>query len=233
MPSKASIVVLAGAAIVGAFYAGPLVFPEMKPKRDALVAQYPLLAQLPGLDVPATAKPEGAAQSPANAAGGGRPGAGGGGRPAVPVATAKVVRQAMPVRFDTIGTVQPIATVTLRSRVESQVLSVNFEDGANVKQGDILYQLDSRGIEAQIKQAEANLSRSRAQLEQAKRDVPATKRLLPTNTPRARSSMTAERPCRRSRRRSARTRPCSKTSMSSSATTRSARLSTGASASPA
>lgn len=171
MPSKASIVVLAGAAIVGAFYAGPLVFPEMKPKRDALVAQYPLLAQLPGLDVPATAKPEGAAQSPANAAGGGRPGAGGGGRPAVPVATAKVVRQAMPVRFDTIGTVQPIATVTLRSRVESQVLSVNFEDGANVKQGDILYQLDSRGIEAQIKQAEANLSRSRAQLEQAKRDV--------------------------------------------------------------
>ena len=171
MPSKASIVVLAGAAIVGAFYAGPLVFPEMKPKRDALVAQYPLLAQLPGLDVPATAKPEGAAQSPANAAGGGRPGAGGGGRPAVPVATAKVVRQAMPVRFDTIGTVQPIATVTLRSRVESQVLGVNFEDGADVKQGDILYQLDSRGIEAQIKQAEANLSRSRAQLEQAKRDV--------------------------------------------------------------
>ncbi len=131
MPSKASLVVLAGAAVVAAFYVGPLVFPELKPKRDAFVAQYPVLAQLPGLDLPA-AKPEGAAQP---AAGGGRPGAGGGGRPAVPVATAKVVRQAMPVRFDTIGTVQPIATVTLRSRVESQVLSVNFEDGANGQAG--------------------------------------------------------------------------------------------------
>jgi RND family efflux transporter MFP subunit len=84
----------------------------------------------------------------------------------------------MPVRFDTIGTVQPVASVVLRSRVESQVLSVNFEDGATVKQGDILFQLDSRGIEAQIKQAEANLARSKAQLEQAQRDVKRGEQLI-------------------------------------------------------
>ena len=77
----------------------------------------------------------------------------------------------MPVRFDTIGQVQPLASVTVRSRVESQVLSVAFEDGSQVKKGDILFQLDQRGIEAQIKQAEATLARSRAQLEQAQRDV--------------------------------------------------------------
>ncbi|MCP8939331.1 efflux RND transporter periplasmic adaptor subunit [Alsobacter sp. SYSU M60028] len=178
MASKASLIVLAGAAVIGAFYAGPMVWPDLKPRRDALVESYPVLAKLPGIEAPA-AKPAAEGQAgqaprgPAQQAQGGRPGAPGqgGGRPAVPVITAKAARQPMPVRFDTIGTVQPIAAVTLRSRVESQVLAVNFEDGASVNQGDILFNLDSRQIEAQIKQAEANLSRSRAQLDQAQRDV--------------------------------------------------------------
>lgn len=185
MPSKASIFTLAIAAAVGAFYGAPMIWPELQPKRDALVQQAvshlppQVAAVIPGLAQPA-AQPAGA--TPPAAAGGQQagaprgPGGGPGGGPGaaqrvVPVALGKAERRPMPVRFDTIGTVQTVASVTLRSRVESQILKVNFEDGAPVKQGDVLFELDARGIEAQIKQAEANLSRSRAQLEQAERDV--------------------------------------------------------------
>lgn len=89
----------------------------------------------------------------------------------VPVLIASAVQKAMPVRFDTIGVVQPLASVVLRSRVESQVTDVLVADGATVKEGDVLVKLDQRTVEAQIKQAEAQLARSQAQLEQAQRDV--------------------------------------------------------------
>ena len=180
MPSKASIATLVIAAAVGAFYAGPMIWPELKPKRDAMVAQVAshlppqVLAAIPGLAPPpappVAATPAQGGQQARPQGGPGGPGGPGGAR-VVPVALGKAERRPMPVRFDTIGTVQTVASVTLRSRVESQIMKVNFEDGSAVKQGDVLFELDSRGIEAQIKQAEANLSRSRAQLEQAERDV--------------------------------------------------------------
>lgn len=89
----------------------------------------------------------------------------------VPVLLGEAKRQALPVQFDTIGTVQPVASVTLRPRVEGQVLEIGFADGAMVKAGDVLVRLDSRGIDAQVRQAEATLQRTSAQLEQAQRDV--------------------------------------------------------------
>jgi multidrug efflux system membrane fusion protein len=118
-----------------------------------------------------------AQQAPAQ---GGRPGGPGQGAAprSVPVLVAKAERKSMPVRFDTIGTVQTIASVTLRSRVESQIIEVAFRDGAIVKKEDVLVRLDSRGIEAQIRQAEANILRSQAQLEQAQRDVRRFEQLL-------------------------------------------------------
>lgn len=96
-----------------------------------------------------------------------------GGQPVrtVPVLMSSAVQKPMPVRFDTIGVVQPMASVVLRSRVESQVTEVLVADGATVKEGDVIVRLDQRTIEAQIKQAEAQISRSQAQLEQAQRDV--------------------------------------------------------------
>lgn len=96
-----------------------------------------------------------------------------GGQPArtVPVLMAAAVQKPMPVRFDTIGVVQPMASVVLRSRVESQVTEVLVADGATVKEGDVIVRLDQRTVEAQIKQAEAQIARSQAQLEQAQRDV--------------------------------------------------------------
>ena len=103
---------------------------------------------------------------------------GGGAARSVPVFMANVVQKPMPVRFDTIGVVQPVASVVLRSRVESQVVEVLAADGATVKEGDVIVRLDQRTVEAQIKQAEAQITRSQAQLEQAQRDVRRLEQLI-------------------------------------------------------
>lgn len=122
---------------------------------------------------PAKAADAGARPAGAPGAGGGAPGAGrggpggAGGRP-TPVTVAMSERRTVPVRVDSIGTVQPIASVTVRSRVDSQIESINFKDGATVKEGDVLAQLDSRAVEALIKQAEANLAKNRSLLELAR-----------------------------------------------------------------
>ena len=90
---------------------------------------------------------------------------------AVPVLAAEVVRKATPVRIETIGTVQPLATVAIKSRVDGQITRVHFTEGQDVKQGDVLFTLDSRQIEAQGKQVEAQLAKDRAQFANARREV--------------------------------------------------------------
>jgi multidrug efflux system membrane fusion protein len=92
-------------------------------------------------------------------------------RPPVSVITAPVIQKPMPVRLDAIGTVQPMSSVTLRSRVDSQITEVAFEDGAKVKEGDVLFRLDARQIETQIRQAEANVARDRANLTLAEAEL--------------------------------------------------------------
>lgn len=91
--------------------------------------------------------------------------------PPVAVVTAAVARKAMPVKFETIGTVQPMATVSIKSRIDGQIVQVHIKEGQEVKAGDLLLTLDSRQIEAQIRQTEAVVARDRAQLAQARRDV--------------------------------------------------------------
>jgi membrane fusion protein, multidrug efflux system len=91
--------------------------------------------------------------------------------PAVPVLIAPAAHKPMPVRVDAIGTVQPIATVAVKSRVDGEIAEVKISDGQAVKAGDVLFVLDTRAAEAQLKQAEATLVKDRAQLENAKRDV--------------------------------------------------------------
>jgi multidrug efflux system membrane fusion protein len=96
------------------------------------------------------------------------------GRPAMPptpVVVADARRGPLPFRIDAIGTAQPVATVALRSRVDAQIDKIFVDDGAAVKAGDQLIKLDSRQVEAQIKQAQANLARDQSALEQAQRDV--------------------------------------------------------------
>ncbi len=99
------------------------------------------------------------------------PGKAAGATPAVPVIVAAVEHAAVPVRIDAIGSVQPIASVAVKSRVDGQIAEVKIADGQSVKAGDVLFILDTRSAVAQLKQAEANLARDHAQLDNAKRDV--------------------------------------------------------------
>src|SRR3981189_1151469 len=88
----------------------------------------------------------------------------------VSVELAKAERRSVPVDVDAIGMVTPISSVALKSRVETTIVSVHFEDGAKVAEGDLLFTLDARQIDAQIEQAEGMLARDQAQLEGAQRD---------------------------------------------------------------
>jgi membrane fusion protein, multidrug efflux system len=89
----------------------------------------------------------------------------------ISVELAKAERKPVPVDVDSIGTVTPISSVALKSRVETTIVSVHFEDGAKVSQGDLLFTLDARQIDAQIEQADGTLARDQAQLEGAQRDL--------------------------------------------------------------
>ena len=89
----------------------------------------------------------------------------------VSVELAKAERKPVPVDVDSIGTVTPISSVALKSRVETTIVSVHFEDGAKVSEGDLLFTLDARQIDAQIEQAEGMLAKDQAQLEGAQRDL--------------------------------------------------------------
>ena len=90
---------------------------------------------------------------------------------AVPVEVGQAVSKVVPLQVDALGTVTPMASVAIKSRLDNEIVDVKFADGARVKTGDVLLQLDKRSLEAQIRQAEGNIARDRAQLEGAERDV--------------------------------------------------------------
>jgi len=91
--------------------------------------------------------------------GGGRGGGGG----AVPVTVAEVVQKAMPLQVRAIGTVEPSQVVAVRAQLTGELTSVRFTEGDDVKEGQVLFTLDRRPLEAALKQAEANLERDIAQ----------------------------------------------------------------------
>ncbi|HJT05745.1 MAG TPA: efflux RND transporter periplasmic adaptor subunit [Stellaceae bacterium] len=93
------------------------------------------------------------------------------GGPTVPVVIAVAKREPTPVRLDAVGTVQTIASVAVKSRLDGQIAEVKVQDGQYVKAGDPVLLLDSRAAEAQVRQMEAQQARDRAQLTNAKRDV--------------------------------------------------------------
>jgi RND family efflux transporter MFP subunit len=89
----------------------------------------------------------------------------------VPVDVAVAIKKRVPVRVDLLGSVTPIASVAVKTRVDTEILAVHFQDGAMVRQGDILFTLDARATEAQLHQADGTLAKDQAQLEGAERDV--------------------------------------------------------------
>jgi membrane fusion protein, multidrug efflux system len=91
--------------------------------------------------------------------------------PAIPVVVATVVRQPVPERIETIGAVQTIASVTIKSRIDGYIDRVLIEDGQFVKAGDVMFRLDARAAQAQVQQVEATLAKDQAMLANARRDV--------------------------------------------------------------
>ena len=89
----------------------------------------------------------------------------------VPVEVAKAVRKEVPVKLDALGTVTPIASVALKTRVDTAITEVHFEDGARVEKGDLLFTLDCRQIEADMKRIQAVIDGAEATLAEARRDV--------------------------------------------------------------
>jgi RND family efflux transporter MFP subunit len=90
---------------------------------------------------------------------------------AVGVAVATAAKNTVPLRLEALGTVTTIASVAIKPRVDSEIVAVKFADGARVNKGEVLFVLDSRSIEAQIKQVEGNIARDQAQIEGAERDI--------------------------------------------------------------
>jgi multidrug efflux system membrane fusion protein len=90
-----------------------------------------------------------------------------GGPSAVPVEIATVEERTMPVEMKSIGTVEPIASVQIKSKVQGEILEVHFADGAQVKAGDPLFSIDPRTFEAAHQRAQANLAIARAAAQNA------------------------------------------------------------------
>jgi multidrug efflux system membrane fusion protein len=92
---------------------------------------------------------------------GGRGGRGGG--QAVPVTVGRVEKKAVPLQLRVIGTVEPSSSVSIRAQVTGELTSVTFREGDDVREGQVLFQLDRRPLEAALAQAEATLQRDTAQ----------------------------------------------------------------------
>jgi membrane fusion protein, multidrug efflux system len=103
-------------------------------------------------------------QTPAPNVGGGRGGQGG----AVPVTIGRVEQKSVPIEIQGIGTVIAASTVAVRAQITGEMTSVNFKEGEEVTQGQVLVTLDKRPLEAALRQAEATLARDVAQANNAK-----------------------------------------------------------------
>jgi len=97
----------------------------------------------------------------------------------VPVLVAEVARKTLPLRLPAVGQTQAAATVSVRSRVDGQLLEAAFQEGQMVRKGDLLFRIDPRPLEAALNQAQANLGRDQAQLDKARLQLTRNQGLAP------------------------------------------------------
>ena len=100
--------------------------------------------------------------------------------PGIPVTAGTVAAQDVPVFLLGIGTVQAYNSVSIKSRVDGQIVQIDFKEGQEVKQGDPLIQIDPRPYQAQLEQAQATKQKDEAQLAGAKLDLERYAKLLGT-----------------------------------------------------
>jgi multidrug efflux system membrane fusion protein len=99
------------------------------------------------------------------------PPAGAGRGALVPVNVAEIVKKDVPIDLTAIGNVEPIATVGIKAQVGGELIEMNFQEGQEVKKGDLLFTIQPKLYATQLAQAEANLARDRVQAGNAQRDA--------------------------------------------------------------
>jgi len=101
---------------------------------------------------------------------------------AVSVAVAKVQQQDVPVYLVGLGSVTAFYTANIKSRVDGQIMRVNFAEGQTVNQGDLLIVIDPRPYEVQVEQMQAQLFKDQASLRDAKLNLDRYTTLIPSGS---------------------------------------------------
>ncbi len=112
--------------------------------------------------------------------------------PIVAVAAVKATQGDFPVYLTGLGTITALRTVTIRSRVDGELIRVAFKEGQIVKEGDLLAEIDPRAFQVQLMQAEGQLQRDEALLNNARIDLVRYKTLLEQDSIAAQQSVTQE-----------------------------------------
>ena len=99
-------------------------------------------------------------------------------RPSIPVAAAEATLGDLSRYLTALGTVTPFNTVTVKNRVDGELVKVNFREGQIVHQGDLLVQIDPRPYQVQLELAQGALARDKANLANAKTTLARDKTLL-------------------------------------------------------
>lgn len=100
--------------------------------------------------------------------GGGKGGRGGGAQMTIPVAVAKAEVRDLPILLNGLGSVDAFNTVAVKSRIDGQLIKVNVKEGQEVKQGELLAEIDPRPYEVQLSQTQATLFKDQAALKDAR-----------------------------------------------------------------
>jgi multidrug efflux pump subunit AcrA (membrane-fusion protein) len=98
--------------------------------------------------------------------------------PPVPVQVASVTTISAPLTIGANGVVEPLQTVAVQAQVNGTLDAVNFREGVDVQEGQILFRIDARPYEATLRQMEASLARDEAAAQNAQRDAERYKALV-------------------------------------------------------